>query len=281
MKKGLLLLAAVTVSSLAWAADKKVITGDPILTARNVSYHFGSAIPVYTQHHWATIVYLDKAEKIIDVLMADKDNFEIHVEKNVNFVTVNTKAESAPDARTNLSLVTVSGNIYTVAIYDVSGKPDGHADSQVNLDVSADQEMKAAMNAPPKFVPAEQLTEVNAALKAAQENLAAAKKQMEEKIATQADVAHAEAIKQVRSGYSFNKAKSDPFDVYSMTEDGKFTIVKTRAREQFAVYQVKDGKPIAINLFPDGDGTIRLDRIVDSGYFQIGKKKAPFVRTEE
>lgn len=278
----LFIVLAVAFAAVGLAADKKAtVTGDPVLTARNVSYHFGSAIPVYTQRHWATIIYLDKTEKIIDVLMADKDNFEIHVEKNVNFVTINTKADSAAGAKTNLSLVTISGNIYTTAIYDVSGNPDGHADSQVNLDVSADQEMKAAMNAPPKFVPAEQVAELSTALKAAQESLVAAKKQMEEKLATQADVAHSEAIKQVQSGYTFNKAKGEPFKVYSITDDGKFTIVKTHAKESFAVYQVKDGKPVAINIFPDPDGTIRLDRIVDSGYFQIGKKKASFTRAEE
>lgn len=278
---GLLALAAMTAPALLFAGEGKIVTGDPNLSARNLSYHFGNAVPIYTQRRWSTILYLDKNETILDAVMADKDNFELHTEKNVNFITVNTKADSTLGAKTNLSLFTGSGNIYTVAIFDVTGKPDMHADTQVNLDASGDQQMKSAMNAPARFVPADQVNALKTQLGEAEKGLQAAKVAFEEKLRQQQDVAQAAAIKEVKSGYEFNKARAKPFEVYSMTDNGKFTILKTHAAEQFAVYETKDGKPVAINMFPDGDGTIRLDRIVDTGYFQIGKKRAAFARQTE
>jgi type IV secretory pathway VirB9-like protein len=281
-------LAALILATVAQAADNKLITGDPSLTARNVSYHVGSATQIYTQRRWLTLLKLNKDEKIINVMWADKDNFEVHSEKNSNFITINTKADSTVGSRTNLSLLTASGNLYTIALFDVTGKPEGHADIEVNLDASADAEMTAAIQAPPKFVPAGQLEALGEALRASQAETQAAKAaaaaqklEMEKKLVEQTDEVHTAAVKEIHSGYRFTKAKEKPFEITSMTDDGRFTYFKTNAAEQFAVYQMKDGKPVAINLFNDGHGSVRLDRVVDAGYFQIGKKKVAFAREKE
>jgi hypothetical protein len=288
VKKTSLIVLFIAFSVGLSAETANHVTGAPRLEARTVAYRFGVATPVYTQQRWGTIIYLNKSEKIVNVVMADADNFELHIEKNINYVTVNSKADSTPGARTNLSLMATSGNLYTVAIYDVTGNPEGHADTQVTLDSTGDREMNAAQHEPPKYVSAEKLAEVDAELKharAAVEDSNREKEEyrqkMEKKAADDAEAAKASAIKEVRSGYKFTKATAEPFKVYSMTDDGKFTMIKTHANEQFAIYELKEGKPIAINIFPDGTGSIRCDRIVDNGYFQVGKKKAYFSREKD
>jgi hypothetical protein len=74
------------------------------------------------------------------------------------------------------------------------------------------------------------------------------------------------------------RGRAQPFSVTEIYDNGKSTFIKTEAREAFTVYEIKDGKPVAANLFPDGNGIIRLDRVVDNGYFRLGKKKAEFHR---
>ena len=249
-------------------------------------YHFGHAVSVTTQQHWTTVLWLNPQEKIIEIIIGDKDDFVVHpngedkVAAPVNFTTISTRAGAPDNAKTNVTILTESGNLYNVVVNDVTGHPDAHADTQVNLD--ATDEMHAALSQAPKFVPAAELDALKAQvqsleeqrkqdLAAAQQKLEAANAQSEVKL----DAAN------TQTAYAFEKAKGDPFDVTAIFDNGKFTFVRTTTREAFSIYEVHEGKPIALNEFPDGFGTIRLDRVVTDGYFQIGKKKAEFHREEK
>ena len=78
--------------------------------------------------------------------------------------------------------------------------------------------------------------------------------------------------------YTYRDEK--PFDVRAIYHDGEFTYIKAAATEKFAVYELKDGKPNAIN-FELRDGTYVIPKVVDRAYLEIGKKRMEFVRREQ
>ena len=59
--------------------------------------------------------------------------------------------------------------------------------------------------------------------------------------------------------------------------DDHFTYVASAARETPALYELREGKPSLVN-FSFADGTYTVDKILDSGYLSIGKKKLSFTR---
>ena len=100
---------------------------------------------------------------------------------------------------------------------------------------------------------------------------------------TQAQAAH--EIERYRSEYPTQlkfdyRFKSDtPFNVTSIYHDDRFTYVKSEATERFAVYEIKDGSPNFIN-YELLEGTYVIPKVLDHGYFQIGKKRMEFTRKE-
>ena len=73
------------------------------------------------------------------------------------------------------------------------------------------------------------------------------------------------------------KAAREPFLVSTIYRDDAFTYIKCAAREKPALYEIKDGKPNLTN-FQLENGVYIVPKIVDRGYFAIGKKKLPFTR---
>jgi type IV secretion system protein VirB9 len=73
------------------------------------------------------------------------------------------------------------------------------------------------------------------------------------------------------------KAQREPFLVSAIYHDEAFTYIQCAAREKPALYEVKDGKPNLIH-FQLENGVYIASKILDNGYFAIGKKKATFSR---
>ena len=67
-----------------------------------------------------------------------------------------------------------------------------------------------------------------------------------------------------------------PFNVTAMFTDGKFTYIQAHPDEPPALYELRDGKPNLIQ-FDFRDGTYIASKVLDSGYFQIGKQRLTFV----
>jgi hypothetical protein len=164
-----------------------------------------------------------------------------------------------------VDLVTDKGNIYSFTLEDVT-EEKGDPDLKVIIQ-PADQSSIANLNGPSRFVPA---SEVDAARGQAQLSQAQA--------AQQIDQYRSQYPTQLKFDYRF---KSDtPFAVTSMYHDDRFTYVKSDATEKFAIYEIKDGSPNFIN-YELRDGTYVIQKVLDHGYFEIGKKRMEFTRKQE
>ena len=225
---------------------------------------------------WKTIFVLPASEKLLDVVCGFKDDWDVYAPRDSNFAMVQPLKAGA---RTDLAFVTKAGNIYTFAVQDISGQAGAHAYTQVLVD-AADDKMRAAINAEPKYYGADDVAAFRAqaakAEKASQELAVKAQKEMEDA----QTVGRLEAAKQIKHDYHYDQlaASKAPWNIVSIWHDAKFSYIEANPSEQFALYEVVDGKPTAVNIFPEGNGSFRTDRVVDAGYMKLGKKELKFGR---
>ena len=280
IKKALLATLLLASSAALTAADAKdpkpAAAGDPLSDAQRIPYHMGQTPTVPVELKWKTIFILPSSEKILDVVCGFKDDWDVYAPRDSNFAMVQPLKAGA---RTDLAFVTKAGNIYTFAIQDISGQAGAHAFTQVLIDAT-DDKMRAALNADPKYYSADDVAAFRSeAEKAEKQSLEAAAKAARESDEAQA-VARAEAAKRIKHDYRYDEAAAAkaPWSIASMWHDDKFSYIEAAPSEQFAVYEVVDGKPTAINIFPNGDGSFRTDRVLAAGYFKLGKKQLNFSR---
>ncbi len=277
MKKQLLIFAlVVTVAQCLFGADAKAAAGAPLSDAQRIAYHLGQTPSVPVMLKWKTIFVLPASEKILDVVCGFKDDWDVYAPKDSNFAMV-TPLKSG--TRTDLAFVTKAGNIYTFEIADVSAQKDAHAYTQVLIE-AADDKMKATLNDAPKYYGADEVAAFRAqAQKAEKQNQELAAK-LDQQVEDAKAAARAQAQKNIRHDYHFDEAAAarSPWNIVSIWHDDKFSYVEASPSEQFSVYAIADGKPQAVNIFPTGDGSFRTDRIINSGYFKLGKKELKFSR---
>lgn len=260
------------------AAEAKLAPapGDPLSDAQRITYHLGATPLVPVALKWKTILVLPASEKILDVVCGFKDDWDVYAPRDSNFAMVQPLKAGA---RTDLAFVTKAGNIYTFEIYDVSGQAAAHAFTQVLIETT-DAKMRAALHDEPKYYGADDVAAFRAqaekAEKQSQELAAKAEKAAEDAQA----LARSEAAKSIKHDYQYDEAAAAkaPWNIASIWHDDKFSYIEARPTEQFAVYELVDGKPTAINIFPDGSGSFRTDRILAAGYFKLGKKQLNFSR---
>jgi type IV secretory pathway VirB9-like protein len=271
-----LLLASAAALTAADAKDPKPAASDPLADAQRIPYHLGQTPTVPVELKWKTIFVLPSSEKILDVVCGFKDDWDVYAPRDSNFAMVQPLKAGA---RTDLAFVTKAGNIYTFAIQDVSGQAGAHAYTQVLIEAE-DDKMRAALNAEPKYYSADDVaafrSEAQKAEKQSRELADKAARESEEAKAA----ARAEAAKLIKHDYRYDEAAAAkaPWSIASMWHDDKFSYIEANPSEQFAVYEVVDGKPTAINIFPNGDGSFRTDRVLAAGYFKLGKKQLNFSR---
>jgi type IV secretory pathway VirB9-like protein len=271
-----LLLASAAALTAADAKEPKLAASDPLSDAQRIPYHLGQTPTVPVELKWKTIFVLPSSEKILDVVCGFKDDWEVYAPRDSNFAMVQPLKAGA---RTDLAFVTKAGNIYTFAIQDVSGQAGAHAYTQVLIEAE-DDKMRAALNAEPKYYSADDVaafrSEAQKAEKQSQELATKAARESEEAKAA----ARTEAAKLIKHDYHYDEAAAAkaPWSIASMWHDDKFSYIEASPSEQFAVYELVDGKPTAINIFPTGDGSFRTDRVLAAGYFKLGKKQLNFSR---
>lgn len=259
---------------LLLAADKatQVTAGEPSSAARKVAYRNGDSVRVFGQYGWESIAVLPSAEKILDVFCGNEDAWTVHVRPKTNFVAFTPNRPGVP--RSNVMLVAASGNIYTFELVDVSKDASGHADTQVLLNVT-DDGMRNAMKAAPKYVSAEDVEAFKTMAARAEEEASKAREQAQATAQAEADKLRAELPSKIRTDYEYDRSRAEkaPWNLKGLFHDDKFSYFRSSSQEALAVYEIKDGKPVAVNMFPTGEGIVRLDRIVDRGYFQLGSSK--------
>jgi len=129
----------------------------------------------------------------------------------------------------------------------------------------SDQSSIVASNGPPEYVPAAQVTAIEGQLQGLQSH-----------VNQVVDEYKASYPTEMKFDYTFAASKA-PFNVTAIYHDAKFTYIKSDASEKFAVYEVRDGSPNMVN-YELRNGTYIIAKVLDAGYFEVGKKKMEFSR---
>src|SRR5437899_3278224 len=120
----------------------------PPQTAKVVSYGEKDVIAVKAKVRFTTLIVLPKQEQILDFTCGDKEFWIVNGSQNFAYVKP-AKAGS----RTNLNLITASGNVYSFVLTEVSGTSAVEPDLKVFVELK-EEAMTSAMNGAPRFVSA-------------------------------------------------------------------------------------------------------------------------------
>ena len=224
---------------------------------REVSASERTVIQLQTKLRYTTMVLLPEEEEILDVVCGDKDFWVISASQNI--VHIKPAKEGAT---TNLNLVTTSGAVYSFLLAEgKTTQPD------LKVYVTADS---AIAHAKPKYVAASQVVALENELSQARSAVEAAQRRSDEAIA---------AFKQQYPAalqFTYGTPKYEkPFLVRSIWHDGKFTYIKSDARELPALYESSDGEPALVNFQVQGN-TYIVPKVLDRGYLAIGKERFTF-----
>src|ERR1700749_1390987 len=126
------------------AADVKVLAQDPSTVSRTVSYHETDIVPISTEVRFTTLIELPKEESILEATCGDKEYWPVNWTGNLAYVK-----PAKPGGRTNINLITASGNVYSFLATEVSQDPNGHADLKLFVTPS-DTSAVMAMNGSPR-----------------------------------------------------------------------------------------------------------------------------------
>lgn len=240
----------------------------PEASAKQVGYSQKDVIAVKTKLRYTTLIILPKSEQILDFVCGDKDFWVI--DGNQNFAYIKPAKFGA---RTNVNLITASGNVYSFLLSEISETPKAEPDLKVFVELT-DETMRSASSAAPKFVSTEELQDVKRRLALAQGETQQLKQSQESEI----DKRVHQFVTNVRFAYHFEAGKK-PFYVRAMYHDEHFTYIQARPEETPTLYEIKDGKPNLVN-FQYRDGLYVVEKILDRGYLVVGKQKLGFTREE-
>ena len=241
---------------------------EPEAGAKVIPYGDKDIVRLKTKLRYTTLIVLPKIEQILDFTCGDKELWVVNGNQNFAYVK-----PAKAGAKTNLNLVTASGNIYSFALTEVSELSDATPDLKVFIE-SKEESMISASNASPRFVSAQEVEDYKQQVVIAKEETRQAKQTCQAAI----DSGISKFLANMRFPYRFEAGKK-PFFVRAMYQDDKFTYIQARPEEAPALYEVQDGKPNLIN-FEYRNGVYVAEKILDQGYLVIGKKKLNFEREQ-
>ena len=227
---------------------------------REVSDATKSVVPIQTRLRFTTMIVLPEDEEILDVVCGDKDFWIINATHNLAHVK-----PAKEGAATNLNLVTASGSVYSFLL----NEKGGNNNPDLKVYVAADPD---AQRPKPQYYTAAQFDIVQNDLAQARKAIEAERRRVDDAIATY----QKEYPSKLRFVYTTPKYEK-PFFVRAIWHDGRFTYVKTDASELPALYEIKDGTPSLLN-FAVRDGTYVVPKVVDRGYFALGKARFTFAQ---
>jgi type IV secretion system protein VirB9 len=237
--------------------------------ARVVTYSREDIIPVRAKLRFSTLIVLPGNEEILDFTTGDKEFWIVNGAHNLCYIH-----PAQAGIRSNLNLITASGNVYSFLLTEISSEPNAQPDLKLFVQP---KETSGATS----LVGYVRAGEAEAYRKEA-ERLRA---QTDEQVETARSQA-SEQVSRFRSEYAAKlrfdyvldkKSAGEPFLVSAIYHDDRFTYLRSDAREKPALYEVKDGKPNLIN-FQLENGVYIAPGIIDAGYLVVGKKKLTFRR---
>ena len=242
---------------------------DPDASARTVSYGEREVIPIRARLRFTTLIVLPKREQILDYVCGDKEFWIVNGAQNFAYIK-----PAKAGTKTNLNLVTASGNVYSFVLSEAS---DGAADLKVFVEPK-DDGMLSALSGAPRFVSAQQIDDYRQQVEMAKSEVRETKKTAQATVERAVNSFRSEYPAQMKFAYRFERDKK-PFLVTTIFHDNKFTYIQANPQETPALYEVKDGKPNLIN-FQFKNGTYIVDKVLDSGYLAIGKQRLAFTRED-
>ncbi len=260
-------LAAV----LGNAADEKVLAGDPSTTSRRVVYHDSDIVPISTEIRFTTLIELPKEESILEVTCGDKEYWPVNYAANLAYVK-----PAKQGGRTNINLITASGNVYSFLATEVSGIANAHADLKVFVN-PADQSTIIAMKEKPRFVSADSVEGYKKAAEQVQQQLQQQQTALQKELDRERADLRASYPSTIKHDYKFEGGGKGPFNVTAIYHDDRFTYIEANPQEAPSVYEVKDGKPSLIQ-YEFKDGRYTIPKILDDGYLRVGKTQLKFHR---
>jgi type IV secretory pathway VirB9-like protein len=240
--------------------------------ARVVKYSKEDIVPVRAKLRFSTLIVLPEDEEILDFTTGDKEFWVINGAHNLCYVH-----PAQAGIRSNLNLITASGQVYSFLLTEISNQPNVEPDLKIFVEPKEGSGF-AASTGLRGYVSAGEA-------EAYKKELETLRTQTVEQIHA-AQAQSADQLNHFRSGYATklqfdylldSKAAREPFLVSVIYHDDAFTYIKCGAREKPALYEVKDGKPNLIS-FQFENGVYIAPKIIDTGYLAIGKKKLPFAR---
>jgi type IV secretory pathway VirB9-like protein len=237
--------------------------------ARVVAYSREEIILVRTKLRFSTLIVLPDNEEILDFTTGDKEFWIVNGARNLCYIH-----PAQAGIRTNLNLITASGNVYSFLLTEVSSEPNARPD--LKLFVQPKEE-----SGPVRLAGYVRAGEVEAYRR----EMERARVQSEAEIHA-ARAQASEEVNRFRSDYAAKlhfdfmfdkKAAAEPFFVSAIYHDDRFTYIRCDAREKPALYELKDGKPSLTN-FQVAQGVYIIPKILDQAYLAVGKKKFTFTR---
>jgi type IV secretion system protein VirB9 len=245
----------------------------PANGARSVQYGDKDVVRINARLRFTTLIVLPKNEQILDFVCGDKEFWIVN--GNQNFAYVKPAKERA---RTDLNLITASGNVYSFVLEEGSSQPEAEPDLKVFVELR-DEAMVSAIAAPPRFVTAQAVEDYRQQMEMAKAETRAAKETAQKTVEREAAKFREDyPTNALKFPYRF-QANAAPFRVTAIYHDDKFTYIQASPQETPALYEIKDGKPNLIN-FEFKNGAYVVPKIVDSGYLAIGKAKLPFAKQQ-
>jgi type IV secretory pathway VirB9-like protein len=226
---------------------------------RQVAASERSLIDLQTRLRFTTMIVLPDREEILDIICGDRDFWVISATQNIAHVK-----PAKEGAETNLNLVTASGAIYSFLLKE-GGPPSAVPDLKVYVEGDT-----VAVTGRSRYFSAAHVEALEAQVAEAAAAVQSANRQAEEVVARfQRDYP-------TTLTFPYATAKYErPFFVQAMWHDGRFTYLKSDARELPALYEMKDGKPAVVN-FQVHDGTFVVPKVLDRGYLALGDQRFSF-----
>lgn len=236
--------------------------------AKIVSYNPQDLVAVRTKVRYVTLIVLPEGEEILEIACGDKDFWAINGTQNLAYVK-----PAQEGIKTNLNLVTTSGNIYSFILTEGSLTPGVEPDLKVVIEPREGTQASSAAGAV-KFVSVRELEDLRRELQAAQEEARKTRDSTQEAIAAGVR----KFVSNMRFAYRFEAGRK-PFYVRAMGHDERFTYIHARPEETPTLYEIKDGKPNLVS-FDYEDGIYVVRKVLGTGYLAVGKQRLPFEREE-
>ena len=217
-----------------------------------------------------TVIALPPQESIVDFVAGDTEFWQLRGEANIAYLKPQGEGQ-----RTNVALVTASGNIYSFLCREGGGEPD----LVVHVEVAEPEDPgggKIGTPLPrPAFVAAGEVDDYREAARGALEEAARAREAAAAAVEQQVESFRAAYPGSMRFEYRLaDKARRDPFSVVAMWNDGRHTYLRSTAPESPAIYEQRDGKPSLVEYELGEDGLYVAQRVLRDGWLQIGKQRA-------